>query len=296
MKPEFHQTRKYLFAGWLLAAVLLFAPAAIAGATSLAQTAEQGKAIFDQKCKACHTIGGGVLVGPDLQGVTQRADLTWIKEFITAPDKKFAAGDPAATQLLAQFNNVPMPNLGLSAAEVDSLVAYLQNPAGAGQAAPGTGTTQAPGAAAQAPGVAAQGQAIFTGKVALLNGGVNCIACHSVSGVAALGGGSLGPDLTHVAQRYGGQAGLAGVLGTLPFPTMQGIFATRGLGPQEQADLLAFLLQADQNPAQPPVLPGNLNPWIAIPGALGSLALFIVLAVYWPRQRRSISERLRSKA
>ena len=32
------------------------------------QTADQGQQIFQLKCTSCHTIGGGKLVGPDLQG------------------------------------------------------------------------------------------------------------------------------------------------------------------------------------------------------------------------------------
>ena len=41
-----------------------------------------------------------------------------------------------------------------------------------------------------------------------------------------MGGGSLGPDLSHVATRYG-EAGLTAALTGLPFPTMQGVFAAR---------------------------------------------------------------------
>ncbi len=39
---------------------------------SFAQTAEAEKNFA--VCKACHTIGGGKLIGPDLKGVTERRD------------------------------------------------------------------------------------------------------------------------------------------------------------------------------------------------------------------------------
>ena len=180
-----------------------------------------------------------------------------------------------------------MPNLGLSAAETDAVVAYLENPGGAIQ----------PGAAPAAPvgaGDPQRGQAIFTGQMALGNGGTHCIACHSVSGLFALGGGALGPDLTQVVQRYGGEIGTASVLTSLPFPTMQGIFNTRPLMPQEQADLLAYFVLAGQQPAPQPVT--ALTPWFWAIGGLGALALFAIMAIFWPRQRRSISDWLRSKA
>ena len=66
-----------------------------------------------------------------------------------------------------------------------------------------------------------------------------------MEGVATLGGGALGPDLTQVYTRYTGQ-GLAAALASLPFPSMQSIYATRQLTPDEQADLLAFFAAADQ--------------------------------------------------
>ncbi|MBI4607901.1 MAG: cytochrome c [Candidatus Rokubacteria bacterium] len=65
----------------------VFAPLALgslfAGLVGLADAASpppspvEGQAIFQEKCVSCHTIGGGRLVGPDLQGVTARRDREW---------------------------------------------------------------------------------------------------------------------------------------------------------------------------------------------------------------------------
>jgi len=92
-------------------------------------SAEHGQAIFETQCTACHSIGAGDRVGPDLQGVTERRDGEWLARWIAEPDKMLAEGDPIAAQLLMKFNHVPMPNLQLSAAEVDHVIAYLENPA-----------------------------------------------------------------------------------------------------------------------------------------------------------------------
>lgn len=253
-----------------------------AEAASPAQSAGEGQTIFEQKCSPCHTIGGGRLVGPDLKDVAQRRELEWMRSFILAPDRVLASGDPIAAQLLAENNNVSMPNLGLSEAEVESLLAFLENP-GAAPAPP------APTRPAMV-GAAGLGQAIFTGARPLQNGGPSCIACHNVEGAAALGGGSLGPDLTHVLQRYG-EAGLASALQGLPFPTMQGPFANRPLTPEEQSGLYAFFLQADGRAARPRSYTGLF--WAV--GALGAAALFGVMAAFWPRQRQSLAEALRRK-
>lgn len=91
-----------------------------------AQVANEGQTLFQEKCVACHTVGGGKLVGPDLKGVTTRRDRAWLLRWVKEPDKMLATGDPTATQLLQEFNNVPMPNLGLTEKQVEALIAYLQ--------------------------------------------------------------------------------------------------------------------------------------------------------------------------
>lgn len=108
--------------------------AALAQAAPPAQSAKEGQAIFQEKCAACHTIGGGKRVGPDLQGVTARRDRAWLMRWIKAPDLMLAAGDPIATQLLKEYNNVPMPNLRLTDPQVEALIAYLENPEAAAEA------------------------------------------------------------------------------------------------------------------------------------------------------------------
>ncbi len=42
------------------------------GVATGADLAASGRLLFEQKCTACHTIGAGIRVGPDLSGVTER--------------------------------------------------------------------------------------------------------------------------------------------------------------------------------------------------------------------------------
>ena len=268
---------------WLgLALLVLSAPAILASGHDLSQTAAEGQTIFNQNCSACHTIGGGRLIGPDLQNVTQRRDVDWLQRMISAPDKMIASQDPTVMALLADYNNLQMPNLGLDQTQVQAVIAYLENPDGVGQAQP---------AALPATGSLQTGRLIFSGSIPLTNGAPSCIACHSVTGLPALGGGSLGPDLTQVALRLGDQ-GLASALQTLPFPTMQGVFANRLLTTGEQADLYAYFQSLKTTP---PALP-NQHLWFWGVGIAGAVILFGLLSFYWPRQRRSLAERLREQA
>lgn len=252
----------------------------LVSANPLFQDVGQGGGIFDQKCRACHTIGGGRLVGPDLEGVIDNRDTEWLRSFIQNPGGMIAQGDPIATQLLEEYN-IQMPSLGLTDEEIGSVLAFLGE-----SSAEGDSPAEIP-----TSGSAQIGANIFTGQVRLQNGGSACLACHTVDGATAFGGGSLGPNLTHVLDRYG-DTGLAASLQTLPFPTMQGIFAERPLTPEEQADLYAYFEQVNGQAA-----PGFLSSpiWFWGAGVLGIVLLFGVMAIFWPRQRQSISDRLRSQ-
>ncbi|KXK05784.1 MAG: cytochrome c [Ignavibacteriaceae bacterium] len=86
---------------------------------------KEGETIFSSKCTACHTIGGGKLIGPDLSGVTEKREEAWLKRQIKEPDKLLAEGDPIANGLLKEFG-VPMAPLGLNDAEVENVIAFLK--------------------------------------------------------------------------------------------------------------------------------------------------------------------------
>jgi cytochrome c551/c552 len=90
------------------------------------KAAETGKEIFESLCAACHTIGKGKLVGPDLAGVTSRREESWLHRQIKEPDALIAENDPIAMQLLQEADNVEMPPLDLSDEEVVAVIAYLK--------------------------------------------------------------------------------------------------------------------------------------------------------------------------
>jgi hypothetical protein len=78
------------------------------------------------------------------------------------------------------------------------------------------------------------------------------MACHSVGGIGALGGGQLGPDLTAVLSRYGGAAGVDAFVAGTPTPTMKAVWSKNPLTTEERASVVSFLAQAavTQRPAQ----------------------------------------------
>jgi mono/diheme cytochrome c family protein len=269
--------------GMVVLAVLLVAAYVLPGeAAAPAQLIQEGDALFQQRCIACHTIGQGDRVGPDLAGVSSRRDHVWLDRWISAPDRMLAEGDPAAKALLEKYRGMPMPNLGLAPDQVNAVVAYLES------ASSGPVSAQA-AAPSLPPGDAAVGKELFTGIVRFQKGGPPCMACHSIAGIGALGGGALGPDLTPAFNKYA-EAGLATFLASMPLPTMNAVWSARPLTPQEQSNVRAFLQQASVA-GRPIEALGRL----AALAAGGTVLLFLIAQLYWRRRlttvRRSMLER-----
>ncbi len=95
-----------------------------AGDTPHEPLAVQGKVAFESKCMACHSVGQGRKLGPDMAGVTQRRHDDWLMKWLSAPEKMLTT-DPAAMALLKEYNNLPMPNQGLSPLEIRQYLAYF---------------------------------------------------------------------------------------------------------------------------------------------------------------------------
>ncbi len=87
----------------------------------------KGQEIFAAKgCTACHKIGGGKLVGPDLKGVTARRDEAWLKKMILRPDVMIKDDDVAKKLFIEHLT--PMPNQGVDPkAELPFIMAFLKS-------------------------------------------------------------------------------------------------------------------------------------------------------------------------
>ena len=97
----YHRGSKRIWLSLLLFAVF---SVNVHAATSGAEAFQHGV------CNACHTIGGGKLVGPDLAGVNQRRSRDWLVDFIRSPQSVIEYGDTDAVALLAEYNGILMPD------------------------------------------------------------------------------------------------------------------------------------------------------------------------------------------
>jgi nitrite reductase (NO-forming) len=105
-----------------------------ASATPTEPDAVAGKQAFESKCLACHTLGGGKKLGPDLAGVTRHREAAWLTRWLKDPEAMLKT-DEHAKAMLKEYNNIPMPNQSLSDTEIKQYLKYFQwydaQPAGA---------------------------------------------------------------------------------------------------------------------------------------------------------------------
>ncbi len=100
--------------------------AAAVRAGSVKLNLDKGAYLFATRCAACHTIGSGDKIGPDLLGVTSSRDLNWLRRTIIEPDKLIAEKDPIAMALFKQYKEVQMPRLNLAEADVNVLIDFMR--------------------------------------------------------------------------------------------------------------------------------------------------------------------------
>ena len=84
-----------------------------------------GQYVFSTKCSACHGLGEGPKVGPDLAGVTTTRTRAWLASYITDPRAMLQRGDPIAKALSAKYGAVSMPTLQLTDQQVQDVIQYL---------------------------------------------------------------------------------------------------------------------------------------------------------------------------
>lgn len=258
-----------LRAGVVAATLLTMAlPGRVAG--------QDGEAIFQSTCKACHTIGGGRLVGPDLAGINARQTEAWLIAFVQHSQAVIESGDPDAVALAAQYPGLVMPDWPLSDDEVRAVLAYVQQAEAAGPAPAVAGPS--------VPGDADLGRRLFQGTTRFANGGPACNACHDVTHQDVIAGGILATDLTTVFTRLGGP-GVRAIVGSPPFPVMQRAFLDRPLTDHEVGSLVAFLQQVDTEQALHQPLDYGLG--LLAAGVLGSMALLGLYSLLWRGRRRA---------
>jgi protein SCO1 len=96
----------------------------------------RGAYLYRTRCLACHTMGRGDKLGPDLRGVASARNPAWLARWIREPRKMIDARDPIIMPMMARYNNLAMPNLGLGESDVAAIIDYMKREDKATKAAP----------------------------------------------------------------------------------------------------------------------------------------------------------------
>ena len=280
MKPNHRGSKQ----AWLL--LLLFA---LFGAN--VNALDSGAEVFQRGvCNACHTIGGGKLVGPDLAGINQRRSRDWLVGFIGSPQAVIESGDKDAVALLAEYNGILMPDAPISEDEILTILAYIEAQSSSAAVADPPPAIEIIPAAADLPATApfdreeqiVLGQALFQGEVRFENGGPTCNACHDIADDAIIGGGIPAKELTDVFTRMGGP-GVQAILGRPPFPVMEAAYADQPLTEAEKTALVAVLQRAAESSSSH--MPRDYGLGLFSSGVAGAVLIFGSCSLVWRRRK-----------
>ncbi len=256
---------------------------------------QPGEQDYQTLCAACHTIGGGRIIGPDLAGVHDRRSAAWLMEFVQSSQSMIQAGDPDAVALFEEYSNLLMPDPLLSEAQIADVLSFIRSVSATAGGAPDAGAASLPAGTTTALAAAPEeplplpaeadilrGQELFQGRARFDNGGPTCNACHEVVNDAVIGGGILSVELTTVFSRLGGR-GVQAILGASPFPVMQAAYEGRPLQEDEVTSLVAFLQFADSESAFQ--TPRDYGLGLFTSGVIGTVLLYVSFAVLWRRRK-----------
>jgi mono/diheme cytochrome c family protein len=273
-----------------------FAAALIVEPTRSQVSAQEpsGADLYTTNCAGCHQPDGEGIEGtfPPLAGNPAATDAEYVGVVIVD-------GQSGPLEVLGVTYDAVMPAIpGLSDDELAALTDHVVGLAG-GEAGPDESDEPAepeapdePSAPVAAPsaGDVDNGRDLFTGSQRLDAGGGSCASCHTAGDVGNLGGRSLGPDLTDVYQRFGGEAGTSAWLANPASPTMIPIFGDKPLTESEIDDIVAFLADApDQDQ------PSTSVDWLTLAGLAGVMILIGGMALAWRGMRQTYVQTLRSR-
>ncbi len=254
--------------------------------------AQDGEQLF-QQCKACHTIGMGKLLGPDLLDVSKRRDASWLKSFIKSSQTMIKAGDVDAVGIYEEYNKLMMMDYNLSDPEIEAIIKYVDSFSEGELSDEGAPLTASDSlVAAQAAEYLAsidtkenreKGKALFEGKRKFKNGGASCISCHHVNTSESVQGGLLAIDLTKSFSRNGGLTGIKGIIEFPPFPAMKDAYQHSPLTEEESLKVQVFLMNADINEE----LSETAITDFMKQGIIGMIVLLVLISLVWfkPKKR-----------
>lgn len=253
--------------------------------TSTIQAQEAGD-LFTIHCGACHTIGKGKRVGPDLKDINERRNADWLLRFIKSPQDLINKADPDAVKVFEEYNKILMPNTALSEGQIKDLLDYIKTIGTEDTALP-TQTMIDPLQDLNQSNID-NGKALFLGSARFQNKGVSCLSCHNLMDNLGQQGGSLAKDLT-VSYTNMGATGMMAIIKSPPFPVMTEAYANHPLTESEVKDLTVYLKSIQQPNPNPQSQKHNLA-FLFMAQLAFLVFLAILLILYRNRKTNSVND------
>ena len=248
-------------------------------ATLPGRAAQDPAVFYEENCASCHTIGEGVIGGPDLKGVTARRDREWLIHFMLEPEKY--ADDPVVKQMIKDADGTEMAATeGLTRELAEAILTLIEKRSGTvAVPAPERRVTEAD---------EAMGRALFSGEQRLSASRTACVACHTASNGFSRSGGRLGPGLALVHDRLNGHRGLTSWLGSPPTPMMRAIYRRAPLTDDEAHAIAAFLAVPHHGP---PSAPPRVPRFVGL-GLVGAVLFVGAIGLAWSGRFRGVRRSL----
>jgi len=88
-------------------------------------TSKSGRKLFNDKCTACHKFDKK-LVGPPLEGVSQKHKATWLRAWLKNSNEFIKSGDEHANLVYNEYNKIPCLT-NLNEKDTEKVLAYIDN-------------------------------------------------------------------------------------------------------------------------------------------------------------------------
>jgi cytochrome c551/c552 len=86
---------------------------------------QDGATLFKNTCGACHTVGKGKLVGPDLIDVNTKHSEQWLLSWVKSSQTMVKKGDKEAVAVFNENFMIPMPDQAIPEGDVKAILKYV---------------------------------------------------------------------------------------------------------------------------------------------------------------------------
>jgi len=254
--------------------------------------ADDGQALFNSTCSACHTIGKGRLVGPDLKNISEKRTKEWLMAFISSSQDVINSGDEQAIIVYKEYNNLLMPDVNWNNKQINTVISFIKQ-SSSGVVDSGEEVSVSDILENITQDNISTGSQLFGGNLNLENKGPSCSSCHKVKDDKIFSSGNLAKELT-LTYELMGSAGIAAILKNPPYPVMKEAYLNNPLTEEEILNLTGYLRSVSQNRFYQH--PREYGKTFAIFGFIVFIGIILVtMVLYFQRKRLPVNHKVTSR-